>query len=261
MISENRHIVGIYAGIAGCGSGDNAVKLSEMLEKEYPNINIKITSDIENVTGSVGDVSDCIAVICGTGNIVCAKKNNLYHRLGGWGYLFDDAGSGYTIGRDAICAALAEKEGIGEKTILTNLVERKINGEILGKINEIYSKGVGYIASFSEYVFEAYSKKDRVAERILNKNFSHIANLINHAYKEYNCNATVVFSGGIAKNKEIVEIFLQDKIDAKIKVIFPDMPQVYGACRNCCSSFSTLGKSFKENFKNDYNKIIKRKGR
>lgn len=261
IISENRYIDGIYGGIAGCGSGDNAARLTGMLEKTYPNTYITITSDIENVVGSVSNVSDCIAVICGTGNIVYAKKNNVYHRFGGWGYLLDEAGSGYTIGRDALCAVLAERDGIGEKTILAEIIERKLGAKLWEKINVIYSKGSEYIASFSEDVFEAYNKKDKAAEKILDKNFSKIAYLINCAYQKHNGCDTVILSGGITKNKEIMKAFLEDKIDSEIKMIFPDMPQIYGACRNCCNSFSKMEESFEENFKRDYFQILKGENR
>lgn len=250
------NVKGIYGGIAGCGSGDNAEKITGMLENEYPEMKVKITSDIENVVGSVADVSDCIAVICGTGSIVYAKNGEEYHRLGGWGYLFDEAGSGFTMGRDAICAALAEKDGIGEKTVITKLLQKKLGGEVWEKINVIYSKGTEYIASFSEIVFEAYSKKDKVAEKILERNFSKVAYLINHAYKEYNCDGKVVLSGGITKNKDIVEKFLKNKVDSEIELIFPDMPQVYGACRMCCSAFSNMENDFEENFKTDYVSMV-----
>ena len=253
----NRCVDAIFGGIAGCGSGDNAEKITEMLKRSYPDTNISITSDIENVVGSVSSVSDCIAVICGTGNIVYAKKNNVYHRFGGWGYLLDDAGSGFTIGRDAMRAVLAEKDGIGEKTMLTNILEKKLGGKLWEKISLIYAKGTEYIASFTEDVFDAYDKKDKVAKRILEENFSYIAQLINHAYKKYNCNATVILSGGITKKKTVMTDFFKGRVDSNINLIFPDMPQIYGACRNCCKAYSEPAKDFEGNFKSDYFKIIK----
>lgn len=257
LLSHAGNISGIYGGIAGCGSGDNAEKLIRKLKKEYENINIKVTSDIENVIGSVENITDCIAVICGTGSIVYAKRNEEYHRLGGWGYLFDEAGSGFTIGRDAICASLAEKDGTGEKTILTELIEEKLEGKVWDKINVIYSKGSEYIASFSGEVFAAYSKQDKVAEKILDRNFSRVAELINHSYRKYKCDGNVILSGGITKSREIVGRFLESKVDSGISLIFPDMPQIYGACRNCLNTFSKMEDDFGVNFRNGYLKTVK----
>lgn len=251
------NIKGIYGGIAGCGSGNNAEKLTQMLQNEYPDVKIKITSDIENVVGSVKDVSDCIAVICGTGSIVYAKTNGKYHRLGGWGYLFDKLGSGFTIGRDAICAVLAENDETGDKTILTKLIEEKIGGKIWDKISMIYSKGTEYIASFSEDVFIAYNQNDEVAKKILDMNFTGIAELINHAYKKHRCDKKVILSGGITRNKEIMGNIIKNKVDPDIELIFPDMPQIYGACRMCCDAFSIKDDNFEENFRDDYFNIVK----
>ena len=257
VIPAKRYIEGIYCGIAGCGSGDNAERLSEMLKATYPDTNILVTSDIENVVGSVSDVSDCIAVICGTGNIVYAKEKKKYHRYGGWGYLFDDAGSGYTIGRDALCAVLSEKDGTGDKTILTKMIEKKLGGNLWEKINVVYSKGAEYIALFSADVFEAYEKNDKVAMKILDRNFSKIAELINHAYEKHGSCNTAILLGGITKNKEVMKHFLETKVNRDIKLIFPDMPQIYGACRNCSNIFSEMGEGFEENFRTYYFQIMK----
>ena len=49
---------------------------------------------------------DGVAVICGTGISCAICKEGKYKIVGGYGYLFEDGGSGYAYGRDAINAAL-----------------------------------------------------------------------------------------------------------------------------------------------------------
>ena len=90
----------------------------------------------------------CVAVICGTGSVAYVREDNEFHRIGGWGYFLDDTGSGFTIGRDALRAALEENEGTGEKTAVTALVEGQIGAGVWDRIDMIYSEGVDYIASF-----------------------------------------------------------------------------------------------------------------
>ena len=70
-------------------------------------------------------------------------------------------GSGYDLGRDAICAALAQREHTGAVTLITDLVEEKIGGSARDHINKLYSAGKDYIASFSSIVFEAHLKGDK----------------------------------------------------------------------------------------------------
>lgn len=254
LCNNKTKIIGIYCGIAGCGLSENASYLTHKLKKEY-NTQISVVSDIENVCGSISGVDDCINVICGTGMAVYAKKNGEYHRFGGWGYLLEEGGSGFSIGRDALRAVLREKDGIGNKTLLTHLVSEKIGGDIGEKISEIYKGGSNYIASFSQEVFEAYKKGDTEAEKILEKNFSCMAEFINSAYKKYCCDATVVISGGITSNKEIFKKFLKNKIDSEIKLVFPEMKQIYGACRNACRVFDKFCEGFDDNFKKYYCKF------
>lgn len=85
-----------------------------------------------------------------------ANQNGNLKHFGGRGYLLDKGGSGYHIGRDAICAAQDARDGIGEHTILTDLVEEKLGNTVWESIQDIYSKNQSYIASFTPCVFLAY---------------------------------------------------------------------------------------------------------
>lgn len=59
-------------------------------------------------------------VICGTGSmLLLLDEAGNQHVSGGWGYLLADAGSGYTLAREALLAVIREHEGMGEKTSLT----------------------------------------------------------------------------------------------------------------------------------------------
>ena len=118
-------ICGIYGGLSGFLSGDNGKRILGFLTETYPEIPVVCSGDILNVSASATDEERCITAICGTGSLVCAINGSTIHRVGGWGYLFDRAGSGFDIGRDALTASLAERDGIGPKTAITRLVESR----------------------------------------------------------------------------------------------------------------------------------------
>jgi N-acetylglucosamine kinase-like BadF-type ATPase len=62
-----------------------------------------------------------IVVIAGTGSIAFAQDGTgRVLRSGGWGSMFDDAGSGYDIGRKAVTAALRALDGRGQPTRLAS---------------------------------------------------------------------------------------------------------------------------------------------
>ena len=94
-------------------------------------------------------------------------------------------GGGYDIGREALYAAFQECEGIGEKTLITELVKQRIEtDDLIMHIRDFYNKDVSYIASFATTVFEAWEKGDKVAGKIIEENVERIAYLINSAYEK-----------------------------------------------------------------------------
>ncbi|KAF2971636.1 hypothetical protein GQX73_g2034 [Xylaria multiplex] len=75
---------------------------------------LKITTDIDLLPVSMisqAEVDSVIVVVAGTGSIAMSyvKVDGQFrrmHRVGGWGHLLGDDGSGYDIGREALRAAL-----------------------------------------------------------------------------------------------------------------------------------------------------------
>ena len=118
MLNISSDVSGIFAGISGYTSGNNATNISAFFKKNYPLIKIKADSDILNVISSVPDIKKCAAVICGTGFAIFANDGANLYRTGGWGYLLDSVGGGFGLGKAALCASLAERDGFGKKTLV-----------------------------------------------------------------------------------------------------------------------------------------------
>ena len=257
LISNDVKVVSIYVGIAGGMSGDNKTKIVEHLSSLYPKTKIDCQSDILSVSASALVGEKCITAICGTGSIVCAINDKKIDRVGGWGYLFEKQGSGYDIGRDAICAALAEREGTGAETLITSLVEKRLGTTVWDSIARLYSEKNAYIASFSSEVFEAYKIGDNVATEILKDNMQALATRINFAAKKYDCEKNVVVSGGIIQRIGFMAEMLMSMLDDDLIVTVPSLPQIYGACRLSHKLSGNKESFFTENFESTYNKIIK----
>lgn len=255
LLLKNPSAEHIFLGIAGAKSGSNGKQLSSFIKKTYPFLRSGLDSDILNIIWSSGDDSDCIAAICGTGSVVYAWNDGKLVRAGGWGYLFDGAGSGFDIGREAICACLAKDDGIGEPSAVTEAVEEKLGGKAFDKIDVLYSKGKDYIASFAPLVFDAWEKGDAAAEKIIRKSADRVAILINSRMQKFRALEKVVVSGGIIRaGGGVMKKFIEEKLEQKISIIVPELPPVYGACLKCLDGFSNNGipESFEENFKRTY---------
>lgn len=252
MQTNGYHISGFYAGIAGCTNTAHSKNIAAFLKKTYPGMPVDIRTDIINVVSCTELTDGYIAVICGTGSVVYAKTADGMPRVGGWGYLFDSGGSGYDFGRDAVCAALAENDGIGKPTAIKPMLEEQLGGNVWDKIDVLYSLPKEKIASFTGLVFRAYAGGDAVAGEIIEKNMNRLAFLINQAAEKYGAGPAVVISGGLTAQKEVLLPFLQKTLLPQLQLIFLDMPQSYGACARCCRLFAEMHGEFEENFTRTY---------
>ncbi len=248
--------VGVFLGIAGCGSKENSEYITRFLEKNYPTLKLKCATDIFNVIGSVPEVGDCVAAICGTGSVVYGYTNGELYRVGGWGYLLDGLGSGFDIGSAAVRAALAERDDIGPHTLLTETVEQKLGSTVWEKINEIYQKPPSYLASFAPLVFEAARQNDEVALEIIRANAQRIAELIKHTVDTVKCPKAVIIAGSLASRETMLTDGVKSLLGEGWTITVPEMPQIYGACieamRLCGADITPLT----ENFKKQYERLI-----
>jgi N-acetylglucosamine kinase-like BadF-type ATPase len=135
--------------------------------------NIVICSDcaIALVGGTGHPVG--IAVIAGTGSIVfgqnCQGKTK---RVGGWGYILGDEGSGYDIAVGGLQAALKFYDGREQFTVLGEKFQQHLGLNNLEQLVEVvYRRGWGVqeIAALAPIVDRAAAEGDRVADGIINR--------------------------------------------------------------------------------------------
>ena len=254
MLRIRPNVKGCFVGAAGLGTGNNAALVRDALSVSYSNIKFKCVSDMYNgIVFAKGD-DKYICSICGTGGVVFVYEKGEITRLGGYGAYLDKAGSGYDMGRSAILTALEERDGIGEKSLITEMVEKILGGEVFEKIPEIYKKDPSYMASFAPIVFDAYKDGDAVAERIIDENADRVAFLINKACEIYSpVNQTVILNGSLYFNQAFLEA-VEKRLKYNLKVFLSDYPPVYGACIMCCRLCNTDETKIAENFRSEYSK-------
>lgn len=206
--------ISVFAGIAGSTTGDHKKSILALLEKHRFG-RIAADSDAKNAVAAALGGSDGIAVIMGTGSIAFVQVNGQSRRVGGFGYLLGDGGSGFAIGRDAIAAALTDEDGCSEPTMLRRLVHEKCGGEtIWDQVSQFYKGGKRLIASYAPLVFEAYLAGDWAAREILQNNMHSIARLIEGAADRLPHLETipVVLCGGLTRDSEILIPLLKEEL-------------------------------------------------
>jgi len=174
----------VAAGLAGAGrilDQQHIVdRLSEVARLKNSNLEkVLIESDARIALEGAFSGKPGIVVISGTGSIVFGKdERGRVYRVGGWGRLIGDEGSGYAIGQEAFRAVSKMLDGYGERTKLTKLFNEKFGlGTQDAIIKAVYEEQYDF-ASVVPVVMEAASKGDPVAKKILNHASSDLIELI-----------------------------------------------------------------------------------
>jgi glucosamine kinase len=247
LIEENLFQIGgdfanvkqIVIGVAGAGRDEDA-KLLEKSFKDYSEEQgvhfkgVKVLSDAHiALEGAFPDSAGCI-LIAGTGSILFGKdEKGVIHRVGGFGRLIGDEGSGYSIGRKALNAVSKASDGRGEETLISELLNAKMNSSFsISIINKVYKEKLD-VASVAKIVIEAAEEGDPIAEDILDEEADelvlHIKSLLDKIQID---KLNIAFSGSLLDNKNFYSALLRQKIKStlpRVEVVKPATPPVSGA--------------------------------
>ena len=229
-------ITALFAGLSGILSdgGKQAEKLREFLEERLPGARCRVDGDAVNCLRSGVRQGDGLAVIAGTGSTAFACKDGEWHRIGGWGSLFDDDGSAFAIGRDLIRAILLAHDGRGEETLLTALFRQAAGADPWDMLPAFYEEGKTLVASFAPLAFEAWRQGDPVAGAILRRAAAELARMIEAAGR-WDCGNRVVLCGGVFRDRRVLVHLLRESLDTPCELLFPALPPVYGAVVEACA--------------------------
>ncbi|MBQ7976309.1 MAG: XRE family transcriptional regulator [Clostridia bacterium] len=225
--------ISVFAGIAGAGIADNAEKISEFLSK-FSFASVSCGTDVKNAVSVGLGKKNGIVVIMGTGSVVYAQSDGEHFRVGGYGYLIGDAGSGFAFGRDAIRAALQYEDGIAQNTLLHKLVAEQLGSSpVTDKLGELYTSGKRGIAKLAPLVFKAAVEGDGEAACVLNNNMEAVSDMIRGAALHLKENTVdVVLCGGLTAYRAQIVPLLKEKLkddDRNYNISICDKPMVYGA--------------------------------
>lgn len=168
----------VCAGVSGAGRADDRAALEtawrEQLGTTAPP-RILIVHDAVIALEAAFEGESGIIVIVGTGSIAFAKsKDGTFHRVGGWGYLLGDEGSGYAIGIEALRAVAAAFDG-GPATILQPIVAERFDVHTADAlIHSVYQKRL-HIPEVAPLVIEAAEGGDDVAGTIIEDQVGRLA--------------------------------------------------------------------------------------
>lgn len=157
---------------------------------------------------------------------------------GGWGSLFGDEGSGFSIGRRALECVTQAWDGRGPETALAGLVSEHWSlGEPKELIHRVYGPPAGAwrwrIASLCPLVGQAASQGDQVARSLLVEAARQLARMVAAVAERARLvpPVEVLVSGGVLGLGELILGPLATALAAegKFRILLPRLSPVYGA--------------------------------
>ena len=220
-----------YAGVSGCATQWDRDIFERCAQEALPaNVTLRTGSDsVCAINAAIGPGTDGVLLIAGTGSVAYLRKGGSYQRIGGWGYLLGDEGSGYDMGRRAITAALRAYDGRGPQTLLQKLIEDRLGEPVNHVTKSVYEQGRTEIASYARVLLTAAEAGDAVALSELDKCLEELRLYAMTAIRAAGGEALpVVIAGGLATGSELVLGRLRQALTS-IPLILPKTSPVYGA--------------------------------
>lgn len=224
----------LVIGTAGAGRKEDAEKFETYLKESLTAVeNIKVVSDAEITLRGAFENQNGAILIAGTGSILYYKLNNGINRVGGFGRLIGDEGSGYSIGRKGLNIFSKMLDGRIEKTLLTELANQRLGiDSAQSLITKVYKEEFN-IASFAEIVIEAAGENETHSKKIIDEETDELINHLRVITKNNkSAQIDLVLSGGLLESENIFKNLLIQKIAdqlPRIKIVKPKHRPEYGA--------------------------------
>ena len=158
-------IASLVVGAAGAGRDRHRDALHAALAEQQIAQKLQVTTDAAVALESAFPAALGVVLIAGTGSIAYARDPaGEVCRVGGHGPRFGDDGSGFSLARGAIGAALRAHEGRGPATVLEQVLWAATATESNGDFQEwIEQAGTDQVARLAEAVCNAAAGGDEVA--------------------------------------------------------------------------------------------------
>lgn len=206
---QEESIASVCAGVAGAGRPQDqhllhegiTARLRDRIPTPAHDIPLQVTHDSLIALEAAFEGKSGIMVISGTGTVCLARTNSgEFLRVGGWGYLIGDEGSGYALGADGLRAVAHAFDG-GPGTALCDLLAT--SGEVTSKedLFEVVYKKKTPLQGFARIVIQAACDGDAVAEAIVEKHIALLAEQVRWlADRRPAIRPRITLMGGLASN-------------------------------------------------------------
>ena len=152
---EHMSDVHTVMGLAGTDIGDHAEQLLKRLP--FKNAKVELDSTIA-LEGALGSGDGAIAIL-GTGSVFVARQGTQLTRVGGWGFMVGDLGSGARIGRALLQETLLAHDKVHPSSDITDAVLSEFQNDPRRLVEFAHMSKPGAFGRFAPLVFD-YAKRD-----------------------------------------------------------------------------------------------------
>ena len=199
----------ISLGLAGAGREKSESIIRDMIKNIGINGEVILNNDAYIALVGAHGKEEGIITISGTGSISLGSDGagNLA-RVGGWGHILGDEGSGYYFAREGLIAVLKHEDGRGNKTVIKEKVFnylsiKKIDSLIEYVYNNLTMKNL--ISDLSPLIIESAEEGDIVANTIVDKGLDELIAMTSTIRSKLGETKDVALAGGVFEKSQLVK--------------------------------------------------------
>ena len=233
----------VVIGLAGVDTSDERDAAEDVFRRALAHYQFEkfiLLNDSEIALANGSKNKNALILVSGTGSI-CYGRNSKGEvaRTSGMDYLLADQGSGYSIGRKVLQAAVKSYDGRGPKSYLEEYVAKffMIPSVALLK-NEVYNPDLtkSEVARLSPLCTQAVAVGDEVAQKILDEEVQEMVLSASTVLKKLHTGDEpfdVVFAGSILELQEVVSKVMEQLAARFTNITFIQQSSdpVYGAVK------------------------------
>lgn len=230
----HRPIETTYAGLAGVGLLPLPQIIEDTVKEAIGSSEVFINSDgyvalYGAYAGRLGMI-----LVSGTGSVAMGlDESKGFARVGGWGHILGDEGSGFHLGLEGLRVVARAHDGLSPPTLLTRRALDFLQMEQIEELVRVfYLEGIGKerLAMFSTEVIEAAAKSDQVAIDIVNEECKSLKRMVEVLKGRLRLsNPRLVLSGGLFENSEWFRRRFIEELGDEVEIVEPLFRPVTGA--------------------------------
>jgi len=213
--------LGMAFGIAGARQEFDRAKLQKLFVKKIGVKNITVVTDAMNAITGAFSGDDGIILIAGTGSVLYGKHNDKLIRVGGWGRILGDQGSGFIIGREGLRELVKEydhKPLTKKESVFSKLVRKEFGMKQENIVDMVFAQKFE-IQRACECVIKAAHKNDKPYKKIVVDAADDLLQQIGLYIKlsKIRTKINIAFIGSLIENKNILSDTLKKGIKRNFK--------------------------------------------